>query len=174
MSSPSSETLREGVRSLLNTVRLVNIFFVDLSMARKDGPTPAPDAQFPVDLAMGAQSTDENVAYRMTVGVERPDVSVSVSAVALYQSEQISAFQSPEIMQMFGQMVAIPALYPFARAKLQELTIDTGVGRPVLLGILDMTKAVVTPTEQSESEAADVADLGTERPAGETSPTPLA
>jgi hypothetical protein len=148
-------------------------------MVRKEGDTPAPDIRFPVDLAMGAQATDENVAYRMTVGVERPDISASVSAVALFQSEQVAAFQSPEVAQLFGEMVAIPTLYPYARAKLQELTIDTGVGHPVLLGILDMTKAVVTPTEQSESEAADDAegagsDLGTKRPVGESPPADLA
>ena len=65
-------------------------------------------------------------------------------------------------VRIFGEMVALPATYPFARAKLHEITIDTGIP-PVLLGILDMTRTALAPTDNGEAEA-DIAAPATTEP----------
>jgi hypothetical protein len=141
MSSSDGDALRAEVRSLLESTRLAGIAFVALSMTRKEGDAPTSEVQFPVEVELGVQVTDEGAAYRITLSVERPDIEVSVSVVAGYHAQDPSAFAEPHVAQAFGELVALPAAYPFARAKMQELTIDTGAP-PVLLGILDMTKTV--------------------------------
>jgi hypothetical protein len=163
MTSSGSDDLRTQVRGLLEGSRLAAVGFVELSMTRKEGQSPSDEVHFPVDIGMGVQPTDEGVAYRVTIGVERPDMSVSVSVVAVYSSDEPSAFRSPDLAQAFGEMIALPAAYPFARAKLHEITVDTGVP-PVLLGILDMTRTAVSPTQEDGAAKTDGLALSAARP----------
>jgi hypothetical protein len=176
MSSSEPDALLAQVRNLLESTMLVSIAFVALSMTRKEGDTPPLTEQFPVNLEIAVQATGEGAVYRLTAAVERPDISVSVSVLAIYESNQSSAFQAPDVARAFGEMVAIPALYPYARAKMQGLTTDAGVERPVVLGILDMTRRFLIRSAEEETDTVDDASASAtdERSVSEPPPADLA
>ncbi len=135
----ADRSLDVRLRNLLTGSTLGAINFMSLRMERKDAPAPPDGEQFPVNITLGMQVTDEGAAYRVSVGVDRPDIEVAVDVVVFYATPDPSKFLDEAAAQEFGVRVAVPAVYPFARAKLHELTVDSGV-RPVMLGILDMTR----------------------------------
>ena len=145
-------TTDELARELLDRTQLVSMTFLAVSMERKDGDPQAEDASFPVNIQIGLQLTDDGAAYRVGFSVDRPDLSASVTVGLLYRSEKPSDFDTDEAARAFGELVALPAAYPYARSKLQEITVDSGTA-PVLLGLLDLTRATPWRFNQSDSSA---------------------
>jgi len=143
----ASQVVREDLRKALNRCRLDAINFLALSMRRSDGIAPEEGQEFPLDIQLAAQLTDEGgAAYQVKVAVERPDISVSATVGLLYVTTEPELFRKEGVTHAFGELVALPAAYPYLRAKLHEISTDSGV-EPILLGILDMTRISLRASE---------------------------
>lgn len=125
---------------LLSAVAFTGINVLEATMVRKDGSQRvAPDEQFPATMEVGYQIVESAAIYRLTISVDRPDLVTRVAIAAQYLCPDTSRFSDPEVARLFGEKVATPAIYPFARAKMWEITTDTGVP-PVMLNLIDMTR----------------------------------
>lgn len=125
----------DRVRGLIPSTALTRIEFLEISAQRHDGQPPSPDQQFPVTIEFGYQLNGDYLAYRFRVSVDRPDLSCAVAVGTMHRVADPEAWNDEQTIVYFGENVALPAAYPYARAKLSAITSDMGVA-PVLLGLL--------------------------------------
>ena len=142
MTAPVDPT--EQVRQLLPAVSLIAVTFLEVSMVRQDMPAPPPDQQFPVNIGLDYQTSDGSAFFRVRVVVVRPDITATVAVLVQYSIPEPDPLTDVAVAMAFAQRVAIPAAYPFARAKMHEVTIDSGTS-PILLNVLD-PRALGTPS----------------------------
>lgn len=131
---------REIVARLLSESTLAGVNFLEAHMIRKPDVEPvAPDVVFPVEMQIAYQVVDTGAVFRLQVTVDRPDLRASTVVAVEYRISDVHPFGDAAVAQLFGERVALPAAYPFARSKLLELTWDSGVS-PVIINILDMAR----------------------------------
>jgi hypothetical protein len=129
--APEVETLRQ----LLPQISMLGVLFLHVEMHRKEGEPPEEGLQFPVNIGVLFQTAPGTAAFQVTVSVDRPDISVAVAVAVQYSMPEPDPLTDPTIAGLFAERVAIPAAYPYARAKIHEVTVDAGTA-PVTLNVL--------------------------------------
>jgi hypothetical protein len=134
----TEEEATAAISELLREVRLLRIDFLRVGAERIEGSEAVPEGlSFPmqVNAAIGRVQPDQ-LAFRVTVDVDRPDVVASAEVAVLYGVNDSNLWDDPTAQRVFGGRIAVPAAIPFVRAKLREVTTDMGV-LPVLLGMYE-------------------------------------
>jgi hypothetical protein len=134
----------ETVRSLLPSVELRGVHFDELHAARVDGAISAEGERAPVTIQMELHVGHDFVAYRFRVGVERSDVTARVSVIVAYGVTDGEPWKNEEVQRTFGELVALPAAYPYARTKIQNLTSEMNVP-PLILSLVIPTTGSMAP-----------------------------
>jgi hypothetical protein len=127
-----------AITAALGQVQLVRIAFVQLLAERVDGSDAVGEGlQFPMTMgvAIGRGPASELV-FRISVSVERPDVRTLAVADAIYSVPDSDIWDDATLQRVFGGRIAVPAVMPFARSKIRELTNEMGI-IPVLLGMYE-------------------------------------
>ena len=136
---------------LIGRTALQRIDFIRLQAERIEGAEPVgPGLTFPTSIQVQISEPSSEITFRVTVSVQRPDLSVLADAVAIYKIDDsdVAAWRDEAVLRVFGGRVAVAAVIPIARAKIRELTNDMGI-LPVLLGLYD-----AKPLPPSEEENA--------------------
>ncbi|MCW2521795.1 MAG: hypothetical protein JWO63_130 [Frankiales bacterium] len=129
----------DRVRGILGQAKLGGINYLDLGVRRVPDVEPTPAGQaFPVSMTLGFQVLPAAVIYQLGVEISRPDLDAHVVMAIIYTIPDSTVFEDPDVVRVFGEKVAIPAAYPFARGKMNEITQETGVA-PVMLDLLDVS-----------------------------------
>ena len=93
-----------------------------------------------ITLSLGVEymesEAEPRCAVRLSVEVVDEDVHVRVLAGAQWSLPHQDALADEAVRDVFVTRVAVPALYPYIRVKVQELSAATG-GKVVVLGIVD-------------------------------------
>lgn len=111
----------EKVRSLLGSVSLRGIYF-DTINATRSTDEGVDEGTTSTTIEMEVQIGAESVAYRFRISADRRDVEAAVAVVTVYGVGSLDAFEDAEVQRTFGELVALPAAYPYARTKIHELT----------------------------------------------------
>jgi preprotein translocase subunit SecB len=149
-------TLVDVVRALLPSVELRSVHFDELHAARVEGAASQEGERAPVTIQMELHTAPDFVAYRFRVGVERSDVTAQVSVVAVYGIADDAGWRNQDVQRTFGELVALPAAYPYARTKLHNLTADMGVPPLVLSLIIPSAGSMAPAGDEPLSSAASV------------------
>lgn len=146
----------EVVRGLLNTVGMGQVEFHEMLVERTlqyEG-VQAEDENV-ITLAIGVEymqsESEPRCAIRASVEASDEDVHVRVMAGAQWTLPNQDALSDPEVRDAFVTRVAIPALYPYIRVKVQELTAATG-GKVIVLGIVDPRRFMEVAAKHSDAD----------------------
>lgn len=134
---PAETDATEQVRAMLPDVNLTVINILEAAMSRTDQPPVGPGLRFPTQLEVGHQIIEGAIVFRIAVSVDRPDITTRVAVGVMYAVPDTNAFRDEAVVRTFGERIALPAAYPFARSKLFDLTVDSGVP-PVVLDLIDL------------------------------------
>lgn len=138
----------DQVKAMLPDTSLMAINFVELQMMRKNTPPTGGGETFPAAIEVGYQVVGATMVYRVGMTVDRPDIFARVVVLVQYNVPDVDAFSDTAVAQVFGERVALPAGYPFARSKLFEMTVDTGVPA-VTMGMMDPSRFSLQQSDEA-------------------------
>jgi hypothetical protein len=132
----SEEEARQKLSELLPTTNLVRADFVEVSARRSLDVEPVgADAVFPIQIEVQFGEAEGAIIFRITVSVDRPDLSAAATMVLLYSVGNVAEWMNdPMLLRVFGGHIAVPTMIPFARAKIREVTSDMATA-PILIGL---------------------------------------
>jgi hypothetical protein len=137
----------ETVRALLPSVALQNVYFDEIYAQRVAGEDVQEDGVAETAIGMEVQRTTEALAYRFRINAKRLDVDTTVAVITVYRLEGAhDAFDDGDVQRTFGELVALPAAYPYARTKIHELTSGMAVP-PLILGVYVPQAGSMKPVE---------------------------
>jgi hypothetical protein len=131
----SEDEARQKLSELLPTTDLLRADFVEVSARRLDAqPVDAAEIH-PIQIEVQFGELEGAVVFRITVSIDRPDLSTAVTMILIYSVANVAEWMSdPMLLRVFGGHVAVPTMIPLARAKIREVTSDMATS-PILLGL---------------------------------------
>ena len=140
------------IGDVLGDAHLTTMVYQSASATRLDGDDNE-DSKLPVNVQMSFQRmAEDQLFFKFDVGTARPDLEASVGVVVGYTVPRSDLWDDDYVTAVFAERIAFPAAYPFARAKLFQMTVDFGV-RPVVLDVVAMgAQNVFVPDERTDGQ----------------------
>jgi hypothetical protein len=147
-----TDDVRAALTPLLPNVRLRAINVHGLEVRRREGDKLTADTEMQSAIEQAFRAGDNSFSYRTTITLDNEAIFLEVIISADYQLEDAREVLGETSLQAaFGQYIAMPAVWPFMRQRVYDLSSALGIP-PVVMPMWlpdDVVLERVSPDEES-------------------------
>ncbi len=145
-----TDDVRAALTPLLPNVRLRAINVHSLEVRRRSGKELPADAEMQGGLAQAFRSDDTAFGYRTTMTLDNEALFLEVVISAEYELKDANQVLGDPVLQAgFGEYIAVPAIWPFLRQRVYDLSSAIGIP-PVVIPMWLPDDVILEPVEGDE------------------------